>query len=140
MFLFVLCVYLILMRIMIPLCFFQGLVYIPFTSFKIAIKFVHSESAFSYLPFCCCCCFQDIHPGDIKLKCALLFSSLFIFSSGCHHLKTISLLNLKDEVKQMPAFLSHAHIPSQKRIPNPKHRYPVKQSLTHSLIAPIFLS
>lgn len=76
MFLFVLCVYLILMRIMIPLCFFQGLVYIPFTSFKIAIKFVHSESAFSYLPFVVVVVCRIFHPGDIKLKCALVFSYL----------------------------------------------------------------
>lgn len=84
-----LCIYLILMRILIPLCFFQGLVYIPFISFKIAIKFVHSESAFSYLPFCCCC-WLGSSPNDIKLKCALSLPLsqvvVIIFENYCYKL------------------------------------------------------
>lgn len=74
-----------------------------------------------------------IHPSDIKLKCALLFPPHKWMSSFENY-----FFKLIGRSKKTNAyFFSHTHIPFQKRIPNPKHEYPAKQSLNHSLISPI---
>lgn len=98
---------------MIPLCFFQGLVYIPFTSFKIAIKFVHSESAFSYLPFCCCYLLGFASQWH-KIKMCSFVTPL---ASGCHHISENYVYKLIGRSKTNACFLTHTfHLFSLKSV------------------------